>query len=65
VEAQLYVSLTSALESGEWSASSPGRFTPRQRTTGHPLDRRLDKVAKRKIACPSQESNPGHPACSL
>jgi hypothetical protein len=26
--------LTSALDGGEWSASSPGRFTPRERTLG-------------------------------
>jgi hypothetical protein len=26
-------SLTSALDGGEWSASRPGRFTPRKRTT--------------------------------
>jgi hypothetical protein len=33
-------SLTSALDEGEWSASRPGRFTPRE-STWHPLDRRL------------------------
>jgi hypothetical protein len=27
-------SLTSALDGGEWSASCPGRFTPRERTPG-------------------------------
>jgi hypothetical protein len=27
-------SLTSALDGGEWSASHPGRFTPRERTPG-------------------------------
>jgi len=26
--------LTSALEGGEWSASSPGRFTPGERAAG-------------------------------
>jgi hypothetical protein len=34
-------SLTSALDGGEWSASRPGRFTPRERAPGYPLDRRL------------------------
>jgi len=28
------LSLTSALEEGEWSASRPGRFTPRERASG-------------------------------
>jgi hypothetical protein len=27
-------SLTSALDGGEWSASRPGRFTPRERASG-------------------------------
>jgi hypothetical protein len=27
-------SLTSALDGGEWSASRPGRFTPRERNPG-------------------------------
>jgi len=26
--------LTSALDGGEWSASRPGRFTPRERAPG-------------------------------
>jgi hypothetical protein len=34
-------SLTSALDGGEWSASRPGRFTPRERAPWCPLDRRL------------------------
>jgi hypothetical protein len=34
-------SLTSALDGGEWSASRPGRFTPRK-SPWYPLDRRLD-----------------------
>jgi hypothetical protein len=28
------LSLTSALDGGEWSASRPGRFTPRERAPG-------------------------------
>jgi hypothetical protein len=28
-------------EGGEWSASRPGRFTPRERAPFYPLDRRL------------------------
>jgi hypothetical protein len=49
-------SLTSALDGGEWSASRPGRFTPRERAPGTHwiggwVDARavLDAVVKRKI----------------
>jgi len=31
---QLHALLTSALDGGEWSASHPGRFTPRERAPG-------------------------------
>jgi hypothetical protein len=34
VEAQLHTFLTSALDGGEWSASRPGRFTPRESAPG-------------------------------
>jgi hypothetical protein len=58
-------SLTSALDGGEWSASRPGRFTPRERTLGTRwiggwVDPRavLDTVVKRKIPSPRRESNP-------
>jgi hypothetical protein len=32
-------SLTSALDGGEWSASHPGRFTPKEAAPDNPLDR--------------------------
>jgi hypothetical protein len=32
--------LTSTLDGGEWSASRPGRFTPREIAPNYPLDRR-------------------------
>jgi hypothetical protein len=58
-------SLTSALEGGEWSASRPGRFTPREGTPGtHWIGgwvgprAVLDVVVKRKIPNPCQELNP-------
>jgi hypothetical protein len=58
-------SLTSALDGGEWSASRPGRFTPRERApgshcTGNWVGPRavLDTVVKRKIPSPRRESNP-------
>jgi hypothetical protein len=41
VDVQTHVSLTSALAGGEWSASSPDRFTPRGKRPLYPLDRRL------------------------
>jgi hypothetical protein len=61
-------SLTSALGGGEWSASCPGRFTPRERSPGTywiggcvgPRDV-LDAVVKRKISSPRRESNPRTP----
>jgi hypothetical protein len=51
-------SLTSALEGGEWSASQPGRFTPRESAPGtHPCwvgpSAVLDAVNKRKIPRPA------------
>jgi hypothetical protein len=62
-------SLTSALDGGEWSASRPGRFTPRERTpdthwiggwvgTRFLLD---TAVVKRKIPSPHRQSNPRTP----
>jgi hypothetical protein len=60
--------LTSALDGGEWSASSPGRFTPRERGPGtHWIGgwvgprAILDAVMKRKIPSPRQESKPRTP----
>jgi hypothetical protein len=61
-------SLTSALDGGEWSASHPGRFTPRERALGtHSivgcvgLRAVLDAVMKRKIPSPRRESYPRTP----
>jgi hypothetical protein len=58
-------SLTSALDGGEWSASCPGRFTPREGAPGtHWIGgwvgprAVLDAMVKRKIPSPRQESNP-------
>jgi hypothetical protein len=57
-------SLTSALDGGEWSASRPGRFTPRERAPGtHSIGgwmgprAVLDTVMKRKIPSPRREPN--------
>jgi hypothetical protein len=56
-------SLTSALDGGEWSASRPGRFIPRERAPGiHWIGGRvgpravLGAVVKRKIPSPHRES---------
>jgi hypothetical protein len=61
-------SLTSALDGGEWSASRPGRFTPRERAIsthwiGGWVGTRavLDTVVKRKITSRRRESNPTTP----
>jgi hypothetical protein len=65
VEVYLHTFLTSALDGGEWSASHPGRFTPRERAPcahwiGGWVGSRtvLDAVAKRKIPSPRRESKP-------
>jgi hypothetical protein len=57
-------SLTSELDGGEWSASRPVRFTPRERAPGtHWIGgwmgprAELDAVVKRKIPSPRRESN--------
>jgi hypothetical protein len=61
-------SSTSALDGGEWSASRPGRFTPRERAPvthwiGVWVGPRavLDAVVKRKIPSLRRESNPRTP----
>jgi hypothetical protein len=61
-------SLTSALVGGEWSASHPGCFTPRERAPrthgiGGWVGLRavLDAVVKRKIPNPRRESRPRTP----
>jgi hypothetical protein len=58
-------SLTSPLDGGEWPASRPGHFTPRERTPGtHWIGgwvgprAGLDAVVKIKIPIPCQEPNP-------
>jgi hypothetical protein len=61
-------SLTSALDGGKWSASRPGRFTPKKRAPGTHKTRGwmglravLDTVVKRKIPGPRRESSPRTP----
>jgi hypothetical protein len=59
VEVPLHTFLTSALDGGEWSASHPGRFAPREGFTGtHWIGgwvgprAGLDAVGRRKIPSP-------------
>jgi hypothetical protein len=59
------VSLTSALDEGEWLASRPCLFiaeetAPDTHFTGGWVDLRvsLDVMEKRKVSCPYRESNP-------
>jgi hypothetical protein len=61
-------SLTSALDGGEWSASRPSRFTPKETAPGtHWIGgwvgprAVLNSVVKRKIPSPRRESNPKTP----
>jgi hypothetical protein len=58
-------SLTSALDGGEWSASRPGLFTPKETAAcTHWIGGRvgpravLEAVVKRKVPSPRRESNP-------
>jgi hypothetical protein len=55
------LSSTSALDGGEWSASRPGRFTPRERAPGTRWiggwvgpGAVLDAMVKRKLPSPSE-----------
>jgi hypothetical protein len=60
--------MTSALDGGEWSASRPSRFIPRERApgthwiggwVGHRAV--VDAVVKRKFPSPRRESKPRTP----
>jgi hypothetical protein len=72
MEVQHHSFLTSALDGGEWSATRPSRFTPRERAPGSHwiggwVSPRavLDAVVKRKIPSPRRESNPRTPIVQL
>jgi hypothetical protein len=71
VDIYIHAFLTSALDEGEWLASSPGRFTRRERVPGTHWIRGwvgpgLDAAVKRRILhCSRQESNPGRQARSV
>jgi hypothetical protein len=68
VEVKLHSFFDLGTRWGEWSASRPGRFTPRERAPGtHWIGgwvgptAVLDAVVKRKIPSPLRESNPRTP----
>jgi hypothetical protein len=59
MDVQIHIFLTSALAGGEWSASRPGRFTPRGKAPGTHWIRGwvgpragLDDLEKRKYLTP-------------
>jgi hypothetical protein len=60
-EVQLQAFLTAALDGGEWSASRPAAYTPRERASlWYPLDRRLGGPQSRSgRSC--EEKNPQLP----
>jgi hypothetical protein len=66
VDLQIHIFLTSALAGDEWSASRPGRFTPRGKGPRYQLDRWMggpqnseDDVEKRKfLTLPGLELRP-------
>jgi hypothetical protein len=67
VDVWIQIFLTSALVGGEWSASRPGRFTPRESTHWiGGLRAGLDDEEKRKfLTLPGLEHRTlGRPACS-
>jgi hypothetical protein len=73
VDVQFHIFLTLALVGGEWSASRPGRFTPRERAPGTHWKAgwvgprtSLDDMGKKKISpLTGLELQPlCHPACS-
>jgi hypothetical protein len=64
VEVWLHAFLTSALDGGEWSASRPGRFIPREKAPGNHWVGGWDgpraglDVVKSKIPSPCRDFNP-------
>jgi hypothetical protein len=70
VEVQLHVFLNLAPDGGEWSASRPSRFTPREstwvyRTMGRPQSLSGCGGKEKKKSHPCRETNLCHPARSL
>jgi hypothetical protein len=65
VEVELHAFLTSALDGGDWSASRPGHFTRRERTSGtHWIEAGLVAGVKRKFPALTGIRTPDHPTRS-
>jgi hypothetical protein len=69
VEVLLHAFLNSELDGGEWSASRPGHFIPRERDPGiHCIGcwvgprAGVDQVVKRKVPGPAEIRSPDHSA---
>jgi len=65
MDVELHSLLTSALDGGEWSASRPGRFTPKERASGTHWIRGwvgpragLGTMVRRNIPSPYRDTNP-------
>jgi hypothetical protein len=56
MEVELHTLVTLTLDSGEWSASHPGHFTPREKSSWYPLYRK--QVVRKKIPSPYWDLNP-------
>jgi hypothetical protein len=72
VEVQLHTFLTSALDGGEWPASHPSCFTPRERAPGtHWIEgwvgprASLGTMVNVKIASPAKTQTPDHIECNF
>jgi hypothetical protein len=51
--------LTSPLDGGEWTASRPYRFTPREKSPKYALDRRLSGPQSRSGRCGVEKNDKG------
>jgi hypothetical protein len=57
MDVYLHDFLTSALDVGEWSASSPGHFAPGERATDTHFDRRLGGLRTRSGYCSKKKKS--------
>jgi hypothetical protein len=70
MEVKLHSLLTLIVDWGEWLASHPGRFTPREKPGTHwigdgVIPRTCVDVVAKRIPLPFQERNPVCPSCIL
>jgi hypothetical protein len=62
VDAQIHVSLTSALARGEWSALRPGRFTQEKEADSRLGGFRSERCREEKISYPTGTRTPWRPS---